>query len=163
MLRVPETADAPDIARWCADWELARWTANIPHPYTLDDALAFVADMRAAMEAARTVTFAIERRETPGVIGMIGLMLDGLGVEGDFGWWIAGPHRGQGYASEAAAVMVDFARAMGVARLTAGAMPDNFASQGVARRIGMRPAGRMTRAAPARGAPIETLEFVLTG
>jgi hypothetical protein len=31
------------------------------------------------------------------------------------------------------------------------------------RKIGMRPAGKMIRAAPARGAPRETLEFVLTG
>ncbi len=160
---MPETSDAPDIQRWCADWELARWTAHIPHPYTLDDALAFIADAREAMAAARTVTLAIERAFEPGVIGMIGLTLDGLGVEGDFGWWIAAPHRGQGYASEAAMVMVDFARAMGVARLTAGTQPDNLASQGVARRIGMRPAGRLVRAAPARGGPMETLEFVLTG
>jgi RimJ/RimL family protein N-acetyltransferase len=97
------------------------------------------------------------------VIGMITLTLDGLGIEGDLGWWVAGPHRNLGYASEAATVLVDFARAMGVARLTAGALPDNHASQGVARRIGMRPAGRLLRAAPARGAPMETLEFVLTG
>ncbi len=160
---MPETGDAPDIARWCADWELARRTAHIPHPYTLDHALAFVGEAREAMAAARTVTLAIERKGEPGVIGMIGLSLDGLGVEGDLGWWIAGPHRGLGYASEAALVMVEFARAMGVARLTAGTQPDNLASQGVARRIGMRPAGRMMRSAPARGAPMETLEFVLTG
>ncbi len=109
------------------------------------------------------MTFAVERKGEPGVIGMISLTLDGLGVEGDLGWWIAGPHQGLGYASEAASVLIDFARAMGVARLTAGALPENLASQSVARRIGMRPAGRLVRSAPARGAPIETLEFVLTG
>ncbi len=160
---MPRAGDVADIARWCADWELARWTANIPHPYSEEDAVAFVADARAAMEAARTVTLALERREAPGIVGMVALALDGLGVEGDLGWWVAGPHQGQGYASEAAAALVEFARAMGVARLTAGARPDNLASQGVARKIGMRPAGRLVRSAPARGAPVETLEFVLTG
>ena len=142
---------------------MSRWTAYIPHPYTLEHALAFVDDVRDAAGAARAMTFAVERKGEPGVIGMISLKLDGLGVEGDLGWWIARPHQGLGYASEAAMVLVDFARAMGVARLTAGAMPDNLASQGVARRIGMRPAGKLLRSAPARGAPMETLEFVLTG
>jgi len=164
LLRAPAPGDAPDIARWCADWELARWTANIPHPYTLTDAERFVADARLAMEEARTVSFAIETLSEPGpVIGMVSLMLDALGVEGDLGWWVAPPWRGRGFATQAALAMVDFARAMGVARLTAGTQPENLPSQGVIRRIGMRPAGRMMRAAPARGAPRETLEFVLTG
>ncbi len=164
ILRVPETGDAPAIARWCADWELARWTANIPHPYALEDALRFVADARAAIEAARTIAFALTPKEAPGeVVGMVSLMLDALGVEGDMGWWVAPPWQGRGFATQAALVLVDFARAMGVARLTAGTQAGNLPSQAVMRKIGMRPAGKMIRAAPARGAPRETLEFVLTG
>ena len=164
VLRVPEAGDAPYIARWCADWELARWTANIPHPYAPADAERFVADARAAMEEARTVCFALDPKDEPGrVAGMVSLMLDALGVEGDLGWWVAPPWRRRGFATQAALAMVDFARAMGVARITAGTLPDNHPSQAVMRKIGMRPAGKMIRAAPARGAPRETLEFVLTG
>jgi RimJ/RimL family protein N-acetyltransferase len=51
---------------------------------------------------------------------------------------------------------------MDVVRLTAGALPDNGPSLAVARKLGMRPAGKMMRAQPARGMPRETLEFVLT-
>ncbi len=162
ILRAPAAPDAPDLARWCADWELARWTANIPHPYALADAERFIVAARAGMADARTLSFVVERADAPGVIGAIGISLDGPGEEGDIGWWIGAPFQGCGYASEAAACAVDFARAMGVKRLTAGTHPDNLASQSVVRKLGMRRSGRLFRAQPARGAPIETLEFVLT-
>ena len=161
-LRAPEAGDAPALARWCGDWELARWTANIPHPYTLADGEKFVDDARRAIVDARTLTFVFERFEAPGLIGAIGLGLDGSGKTGDLGWWVGGPFQGHGYASEAAACVVDFARTMGLRRLTAGTHPDNLVSQAVADKLGMRPAGRSLRAQPARGAPLETLEFRLT-
>lgn len=162
VLRAPEEGDAPAFARWCADWELARWTANIPHPYTLADAENFIVDARRAIVDARTLSFVLERLEAPGAIGVVGLGLDGAGHEADMGWWVARPLHGQGYASEAASCVVDFARAMGLQRLTAGTHPDNLASQSVARKLGMRGAGRLLRAQPARGQPLETLEFALT-
>lgn len=163
MLRVPTDGDVPDLQRWCADWEVARWTANIPHPYSRQDAEKFVEGSRESIVAARAVALAVVRKTEPGLIGVVGLTLDALAVEGDLGWWIAPPHQGQGYATEAAAALVELARAMGVARLTAGTLPDNGPSQAVCRKLGMRPAGKLLRAAPARGAPNETLEFVLTG
>jgi 8-oxo-dGTP diphosphatase len=162
VLRAPEEGDVPAFVRWCGDWELARWTANIPHPYTHADGEKFVGEARRAFVDARTLTFAFERLEAPGLIGTIGLGLDGAGEEADMGWWVGGPFQGQGYASEAASCVVDFARTMGLHRLTAGTHPDNLVSQSVARKLGMRPAGRLLRAQPARGHPAETLEFVLT-
>ena len=162
VLRAPEDGDVPAFVRWCGDWELARWTANIPHPYTAADAEKFVADARRAIVDALTLTFVFERLEAPGLVGAIGLGLDGAGEEADMGWWVGGPFQGRGYASEAASCVVDFARTMGLRRLTAGAHPDNLVSQGVARKLGMRSAGRLLRAQPARGHPVETLEFVLT-
>jgi len=162
VLRAPAAADAPDLVRGCGAWEVARWTANIPHPYALADAERFVAAARAAMAEARALSFAVERADDPGLIGVVGIGLDGPGEQGDIGWWIAVPFQGQGYASEAAACAVEFARAMGVKRLTAGTHPDNLVSQSVARKLGMRAAGRLMRAQPARGSPCETLEFALT-
>jgi RimJ/RimL family protein N-acetyltransferase len=162
ILRVPQAGDAPDLARWCADFELSRWTANIPHPYAIADAHAYIADARRALAAAEALTLAVERKEEAGVVGMIGVSLDGPGTEGDMGWWIAVPFHGRGYATEAASCAVDFARAMGVKRLTAGTHPENLRSQNVARKLGMRPAGRLVRTQPARGVPLETVEFAMT-
>ena len=100
---MPTDGDVPDLARWCADWEVARWTANIPHPYSREDAERFVEGARESIVAARAVALAVVRKAEPGLIGVVGLSLDALAVEGDLGWWIAPPHQGQGYATEAAA------------------------------------------------------------
>lgn len=161
ILRAPEEADADDLARWLAKDEIARWTANIPHPYGRNDALRWIGNARDAMRGVRALAFVIERRDVPGAIGAVGVALDGPGKEGDIGWWVAIPHQGKGYAAEAARRVVELCFAMDVERLTAGALPDNAPSLAVARKLGMRPAGKMMRAQPARGTPRETLEFVL--
>ena len=162
ILRPPAQDDADDLTRWLATDDVARWTANIPHPYSRADALKWIEGARAAMTEVRALSFVIERREEPGAIGAVGVALDGPGKEGDIGWWIAIPHQGKGYAAEAASRLVEFCFAMDVERITAGALPDNAPSLAVARKLGMRPAGKMMRAQPARGTPRETLEFVLT-
>jgi RimJ/RimL family protein N-acetyltransferase len=162
ILRPPAPADADDLARWLVEDDIARWTANIPHPYSRADAEKWIADARHAMRDVRALAFVIERRDEPGAIGAVGVALDGPGKEGDIGWWVAIPHQGQGYASEAASRVIELCFAMDVVRLTAGALPDNFPSLAIARKLGMRPAGKLMRAQPARGSPRETLEFVLT-
>jgi RimJ/RimL family protein N-acetyltransferase len=53
------------------------------------------------------------------------------------GWHVRASHRRQGYAAEAAASVRDAAREAGVEHLVAIIRPDNLASQGVARRIGL--------------------------
>ncbi|MBL8653558.1 MAG: GNAT family N-acetyltransferase [Alphaproteobacteria bacterium] len=166
VLRVPNDADAEALAAWLTEWEIARWTANIPHPYGIENARSWIADVRASIEAARALSFVIERRDAagaiaPGVIGGVGVALDGPGKEGDLGWWIAIPHQGNGYAFEAAARLVEFCWSMEMTRLTAGALPDNAPSLAVARKLGMRPNGKLLRSQPARETPRETLEFVL--
>lgn len=162
ILRAPSPDDADDLTRWLAEADIARWTANIPHPYSRAHAENWIADARAAMAEVRALSFVVERREAAGAIGAVGVALDGPGLEGDIGWWIAIPHQGKGYAAEAASRVVELCFAMDVVRLTAGALPDNGPSLAVARKLGMRPAGKMMRAQPARGHARETLEFVLT-
>ncbi|MBD8868694.1 GNAT family N-acetyltransferase [Nocardioides sp. MJB4] len=74
-----------------------------------------------------------------GFVGDCGLTMQE--VEGEWlveaGWHVRAPLRRQGYAAEAAAAVRETARVMGVEHLIAIIRPDNLASQGVARRIGM--------------------------
>lgn len=62
-------------------------------------------------------------------------------VEGEWlveaGWHVRADLRRQGYAAEAARAVVSLARSAGVSHLVAIIRPDNVASQGVARAIGM--------------------------
>jgi RimJ/RimL family protein N-acetyltransferase len=54
-------------------------------------------------------------------------------------WTIGSPWHRQGYASEAAAGLVQWLAGSGVSPIVAHVHPDHAASTGVAARIGMRP------------------------
>lgn len=62
-------------------------------------------------------------------------------VEGEWfvetGWHVRADHRRRGYAAEAAASVLASAASAGMRHVIAIIRPDNLASQGVARRIGM--------------------------
>jgi RimJ/RimL family protein N-acetyltransferase len=60
----------------------------------------------------------------------------------EFGYWVARPHWGKGYATEAGRALVAIARdSLRIARLSAGHFLDNHASGRVLEKIGFRPTG----------------------
>jgi [ribosomal protein S5]-alanine N-acetyltransferase len=76
--------------------------------------------------------------ETGEVVGMVGMQPHDDG-QFELGWWIWKDHWGHGYAAEAAAAFVEYARnVMGLGRLVAVIDPPNVASRRVAEKLGMR-------------------------
>lgn len=61
----------------------------------------------------------------------------------EVGWHVAKAWQGRGYATEAAAGLLEHARQQGVDKVHAKILPDNVASRGVARRIGMQITDRL--------------------
>ncbi len=73
------------------------------------------------------------------LVGTAGLELQGEGLaagEAELGYWIARRFRRQGFATDAARLLLADARRRGITRVRANTLPDNSASQGVLRRIG---------------------------
>ena len=70
-LRGLEAADAPTIARLANDYDIARMTAGIPHPFAVEHASAFIARME-RRDADREAVFAIDG-EGNGLLGVVGL------------------------------------------------------------------------------------------
>jgi RimJ/RimL family protein N-acetyltransferase len=95
-----------------------------------------------------------------GVIGSAGLgEHEG---EPELGFWIARPHWGQGYATEAAGAVLRIARTLGHRRVVAGHFVDNPASGKVLKKLGFVPTGRPgTRFSLARGAMVDSVEYAL--
>jgi RimJ/RimL family protein N-acetyltransferase len=139
LLRPGWTEDAPALLRAISDEGIVRNLASVPWPYRLDHAEAFLATERRSDEAA----LLIFRRtcEAPELVGTIGLGRRPNG-ETEFGYWIARPHWGKGYATEAGRAMVAIARhALRLETLHAGHFLDNPASGRVLEKIGFRPTG----------------------
>lgn len=101
-LRPPQPADADALVRGLGNFNVARWTGRVPHPYGAADAEAFLAHCRTL--PAESLVCAIARADD--LIGVIGI------EHGEIGYWLAEAHWGHGYGSEAARAMTDHAFSM---------------------------------------------------
>ena len=134
-LRRPNREDVGSIAALASDWEVAKQTERIPHPYTAIDAeqwLASVIDV-----AAEETAFVITTAERGSVVGAIGLAPAHIDEGVELGFWIGKPYWGRGYATEAARALLGFAfDDLGVTQIVAGAFRENRASLRVLEKVG---------------------------
>ncbi|QEX24302.1 hypothetical protein FRZ61_42430 [Hypericibacter adhaerens] len=147
ILREVTLADAPWIERHVSDWEVARHTARIPHPYPEGGAVDFIC----GLDAKDGPTFAILRREDGEPLGVMRLEAMAPG-EAEVGFWIGKPFWGRGYGSEALRAVAEHGfLKLGLASIVAFAVPENRASIRVQEKAGMVFTGMAENDAPARG------------
>jgi RimJ/RimL family protein N-acetyltransferase len=153
FLRPPRPGDIQSMTVWLSDFAVARMTARVPHPYGEGDAEAFVA----ALSPHR---FVIEHKKGGIFLGMVGLNADD---DWELGYWLGKPFWGQGYASEAARRLAQFAfDVLGVECLHAGWFYDNPASGHVLAKLGARHNGSQMRDCRARGMKVLCHDMLLT-
>ncbi|HEX4737392.1 MAG TPA: GNAT family N-acetyltransferase [Allosphingosinicella sp.] len=141
LLRPGWIEDAPALHAAIADEALVRNLAQAPWPYTRLDAERYLMRERRPTEASSLIFLRTE--EAPQLIGGIGFARTPAG-EMELGYWIARPHWGRGYASEAGRALLDYAReSLRIPRLGAGHFIDNPASGRVLEKLGFRPLGRI--------------------
>ena len=160
-LRWPRLADAPAMERYCANWEVARYTTRIPHPYPKGSAERFVYAAREANALGRELTLVITPNSAPAkAIGTISL--ERRGERLTLGYVLAPEVWGRGYATEAVNAMVKAAfRLTDRQVIDANVAVANPASRGVLEKAGFSHVERALRGAPARGAMVETDVFAL--
>lgn len=153
ILRPPRPTDIQSLTVWLGDFEVARMTSRIPHPYGEGDAEAFLA-------TAAEHRFVIQRKSDGLFLGMTGLHAeDGY----EFGYWLGKPFWGQGYATEGAHRLVSHAfRALGLETVHAGWFYDNPASGRVLAKLGARHNGSAMRDCRARGRAVLCHDMLLT-
>lgn len=79
----------------------------------------------------------IDRRADSVCVGQVGISHGPLFPEKELGWLLYQGHEGQGYATEAATALRDWAaEALGVSELVSYIAPDNAGSAAVAERLG---------------------------
>lgn len=155
-------ADAPRLTELLDDWEVVKYTAAIPHPYSLADGESFVATMDSRRRTGKGVALALERSLDGALVGVIGFGLEADGTP-ELGWWVGRPFWGEGYATEAARRLVrHLFDDLNYPCAWAAAHPDNAASRAVMAKLGMGLAKHERVGQPARGEsvvmPVYTLE-----
>ena len=147
--------DAEPLAQAIGHASVIMRLSNVPWPYTVDDARAYLARPVGTTEPI----FLVDAHEggAPTLVGSIGLhVLEGAH---EIGYWFTPRAWGCGYATEAGRAVVAIARhALPITRLRSRYHRDNPASGRVLGKLGFRPTGEI-RSVPslAQGRPVETV------
>uniref|UniRef100_Q07U71 GCN5-related N-acetyltransferase n=1 Tax=Rhodopseudomonas palustris (strain BisA53) TaxID=316055 RepID=Q07U71_RHOP5 len=132
-LRKPTLADVKAIARLANDRMVAQNTRRLPHPYRQDDAIRYI---QALADTGNDTVFLVELDFRP--IGMVGLDWRNQATP-ELGYWLGVEHWGQGFATEAARAVIDYAfEEFDVAQLLSGARVANPASRNVLEKCGFQ-------------------------
>ena len=152
LLRPGFPEDAPALAAAIADQAIARNLANVPWPYSMRDAEAYLACPRDPVLPSLLI---FERGDgAPQLVGACGLGRRASGSV-EMGYWIARPFWGHGYATEACRALIDIALTLGLPSLEGSHFLDNPASARVLEKLGFEPLGVVApRMSCARGSEV---------
>jgi RimJ/RimL family protein N-acetyltransferase len=144
VLRPLTLVDAPAVQRLAGDREIADTTLSVPHPYEDGMAETWINTLAPAFERGESAVFALTRADGGELLGAIGLAgINRRHSHAELGYWIGKRFWGQGFASEAAAAMVNYAFGeLGLHRVYAMCFSRNPASARVMQKAGLTFEGR---------------------
>lgn len=159
QFREPSPDDAAFVLELVNDPAWLRYIGD-RQVHSLEDAAGYVRNGPAASFARHG--FGLWRvsllDDTP--IGLCGLLQRDALTDPDIGFAYLPDFRGQGYAAEAAQAILAHARdGLGVRRVLAIVMPENYDSIRLLERLGMQPTGRVMLHAGSNGDALYALEF----
>jgi RimJ/RimL family protein N-acetyltransferase len=155
-LRPVRGDDLDAIVAHCSDYDIAKMTTRVPHPYTEADGRAFLATHDAA---PGSLTLAVEHRGE--LVGMCSLFA--MPLRSEIGYWFAKSVWGKGFATETGRALIAYGFGpLGLPVLHYRAFADNPASQRVAHKLGFRRIGGGISHSLARGGEVAHIHAVLT-
>ncbi len=162
-LRWPRACDAAAIHRFCAMWEVARYTARIPHPYPPGSAERFIYAAREGNAAGRELTLVMTpkkgRRDAIGTISVESRGTDRLTL----GFVLTPEQWGRGLTTEATWAMAKTGFELtNAVEILANVQVENDASRRVLETCGFEIASTGLKGAPARGGLVECHTFRLS-
>lgn len=131
--------DAAAVSEGAGDKRVSRFLLQVPSPYPITLARAWVEHRIAWWSEGRGVTLAIARRTSPArLIGTVSLRRFARDRRAELGYWIAASSWKHGFATEAcrAALAFGFGE-LELARVYAQVIVDNAASMRVLEKLGM--------------------------
>ena len=151
-LRWPRASDAPAITSFVSLADVARMTASIPHPYPPGEAERFIMKARTGNASATALVLAITQKGGASqTIGLVSATL-AAGKDIEFGYVLAPPVWGKGFASEAIKALAGAVFSLTRANwILACARTNNIASRRVLEKTGFAFVDTGLDFLPARG------------
>jgi ribosomal-protein-alanine N-acetyltransferase len=131
-------ADIPELLPLIGTREVAATTLRIAHPYTEQDARAFLELAKEAGKMWLAITLLSDGRQ----IGGIGMRIEEQHRHAELGYWLGVDYWGQGYATESGREMIRYGfEQLDLHRIFATHFAHNPASGNILRKLGMRHEG----------------------
>ena len=136
------------------NYNISKNLYEVPDPYSIQDALAFINKAHNDFESPSALHFAIEykgmsdqRNNYPVFIGIIGLKnIDLTNKKANLGYWIGEKYWGRGIATECIRLIIKYAFSssdLGLREVIAYVFPENKASIRVLEKNGMKKKGEV--------------------
>jgi RimJ/RimL family protein N-acetyltransferase len=144
ILRPLNIEDEETIYQYVKDYDIARWTINIPHPYPRDGAISFIRQARELMDEGLCYELAILLKFNQEIVGVVSFVkVDITHRNAELGFWVGKPHWNKGIATEAASRILEFGFGdLDLERIFSKCFYDNLPSQRVMEKIGMEYEGK---------------------
>ncbi len=145
LLRIFQKSDAQAVTNLCNNYNIYKNTLYLPYPYSLDDALAWIKHHLDNFNTNKSYEFAITDKESGELYRAIALSNNQKHRNGEMAYWIGEEYWGNGYATEAAQALLQFAfDEKGYHKVYARYFNSNPASGRVLQKIGMKQEGVLT-------------------
>ncbi len=143
-LRYPRITDADSLARNINHRDIARWTANVPYPYKLQDAKEFIRLSQRRKKAKTFYFFVIVWKQSKEVIGGISLAhVSRTNKKAELGYWLCKRFWNKGIATDAVKLLLKFGfYNLKLNRIYAGTFIGNISSQRVLIKSGFQLEGK---------------------
>lgn|SRR5690625_1218286 len=160
ILRKLTQTDADRIEELASDYDVAKTTLNIPHPYPKGGAKDFIERTILAEVDGKSVTYAIVKKRTNQLIGIIGIKLTPTHKRGELGYWIGKPDWGRGYGTEATKAIVTLGfETLHLHKIFSRAITTNPGSWRIMVKVGMTHEGTLKQHAARRGQFVDLVYY----
>lgn len=161
VLRPFETQDLSALVLYAGDYDVAKATGQLPHPYTELEAQSWLDfNQGQSNEPSANHIYAIATQDNR-LIGCISLMAKSDSWE--LGYWLGQPHWHKGYMREASTALLDEARQhLAPTKLCACVFTDNPRSAVLLQHLGFTLCGQSAEFCVARGHNVDTHNLTLS-
>ena len=154
-LRPPLEVDAEAIAKSLQNTDVSRMLTQVPHPYSVQDALDWIQSDANSPTASH---FSIYRQTLLGVVSVV----EKQDNEPVLGYWLDKHFWGQGFISEATRAAVSHVfRKFGYSTIRSGAYEDNRGSLAVLEKLGFESDGTKSLYNPTRNCDVNCKQMIL--
>ncbi|MFC7684936.1 GNAT family N-acetyltransferase [Ureibacillus sp. GCM10028918] len=144
LLRRLTTDDSERIEELAGDYDVAKSTLNIPHPYPKGSAIQFIENIFSAEKSEKIIMFAITEKESQLLIGLININLSAPYKRGELAYWVGKQYWGKGYGTEATKALLEYGfNQLNLNKIFAASFTSNPGSWRIMEKVGLKYEGTL--------------------